>query len=374
MPKKLPMIQRVANYYETTPEEYRLEFISSKWFIDQEEIPSVKQYVIRRNANEISQYYDIANSKFACDSVNEIEDWIENYKEYYLTFNESQRWWYEPKYAKAGRRLAITESNLSDLPFALNKKQLTIIGVMLYKPKEKVMFITTGISNSGKSTFGNIVQQLFENDVASCSLDDLSNEFNVAEAIHHRLIYSDELSSSDLNSAVIKQLCAKEKINCNPKNQRPYTVQSQSALLFNCNKPPRIDLEDTGLLTRIIYYCCDTAITNPNPLLKDKEFTEEELTNIAAHAYLTLRENWRDDFEKETFKTLISNNSVYIYLQSMKAKKIKPVYYDMTYTYNETYKGYCSEKGLKPFSEPNYDKIKEYIEETESHILVKELW
>ncbi len=371
---KLSLIERVANYYNDVDPKERLEYISSKWFINEEEIKSPRSYIIQLNSIEKAGYRDIAKSKFDCNSVNEIDDWLENYKEYYLTFNENQRWWYEPKYARAGRRLAITESNLPDLPFSLTNKQLTIIGVMLYKPKEKVMFITTGISNSGKSTFGNIVQQLFENDVASCSLDDLSNEFNVAEAIHHRLIYSDELSSSDLNNAVIKQLCAKEKINCNPKNVRPYTVQSQSALLFNCNKPPRIDLEDTGLLTRIIYYCCDQPIKNPNPLLKDKEFSEEELTIIAAHAYLTLRQDWRDDFERETFKTLIQNNSVYIYLEDVRKKGIDPAYYRISGYADEHYKGFCSEKGLKPFSELNYQKIKDYIEERESYFLTQDLF
>ena len=380
---KLDIIKRVANYYNNTPENERLEFISGKWFIDHKEISSVRSYVIRMNEIESKKYHDKVNSRFDCASINEIDTWIDNYREYYLTENPKKLWWYESEYATKGREMAITSDviygrELPPLPFELNKKQLTIIGVMLYLQKEKVVFITTGISNSGKSTFGNIVQQLFSEDVSACSLSDLSNEFNVAEAIQHRLIYSDELSSDDLNNSIIKQLAAKEKVNCNPKNERPYTCQSQSVLLFNCNKPPRIDLQDTGMLTRIIYYCHNIPIKNPDPTLKDKVFTAEELTIIAAHAYLTINNKWRELFEEETFNTLIANNTVYLYMKYRQKTGKKPFYNisdnilgDDTVGYDSScsYVSFCKSRGLKAFSETNYDVIVEYITERQDYFL-----
>ena len=377
MATKLDLIKRVANYYNNTPENERLEFISGKWFINHQEIKNVRGYVILKNDEEAKKYHDKVNSKYDCSNITEIDNWIENYREYYLTFNPDKRWWYESEYARLGREMALTSDiefgrELPALPFELNEKQLTLIGVMLYLEKEKAVFITTGISNSGKSTFGNIVQQLFSNDVSACSLDDLSNEFNVAEAIQHRLIYSDELSANDLNNSVIKMLSAKEKVNCNPKNEKPYTAQSQSVLLFNCNKPPKIDLQDTGMLTRIIYYCCDTPIKHPDPTLKDKEFSKYELAVIAAHAYLTINPKWRELFEEETFKTLISNNSVWLYYKARQTKHLNPFYnispnilgdYSVGYDASCSYVSFCKNAGLKPFSEPNYDTVLEYIKE-----------
>jgi hypothetical protein len=238
------------------------------------------------------------------------------------------------------------DAPLQPLAFPLDTKQLKIINVLLFRPQEEVFFISSGVGGSGKSTFCNIIQQLFENDVANCSLSDLSNEFSVAEAVKHRLIYSSELSSDDLDNKVIKQLASKEKIYCNPKGSTGYNVQTQSALLFNCNKPPRIDLSDTGLLRRIIYYFRNEKIVNPDLSLRDKKYTTDELINIARTAYQLDMTDWRKDFEQETHQLLMKDNSVYIC------------------RHKDTYDDYvtlCNKKRLKAYSEPRWEELRVLI-------------
>lgn len=237
--------------------------------------------------------------------------------------------------------------NDSEMPFPLDYKQLQIINIMLYHEEEEALFIVTGVGGSGKSTFLNIVKQLFDNDYSSASLSDLANEFNVAEAVKHRLICSDELAKGDLDSKVLKQLASKQNMLVNPKGKTAYEVKTQSSLFWCCNNVPKIDCTDTGILRRLIYYCRDTPIKNPNKSLNNKEYTHDELLIIARRALAFEDKNWRSLFEKETHKCIMSNNSVALCKTS---------------DYS-SYKDKCIKKGLKPFSEPNFEQILDLFNE-----------
>lgn len=270
-----------------------------------------------------------------------------------LCFGEVGKW-HELPIVEEAKSLGAIWNDLA-MPFPLDYKQLQIINIMLFHPEEEVLFICTGVGGSGKSTFLNIVKQLFDNDFSSASLSDLANEFSVAEAVKSRLICSDELAKGDLDSKVLKQLASKQTMLVNPKGKTAYEVKTQSSLFWCCNNVPKIDCTDTGILRRLIYYCRDTPIKNPDKSLNGKEYSHDQLLIIARRALAFEDKKWRQLFEKETHKCIMSNNSVAICNTS---------------DYSQ-YKDKCLRKGLKPFSEPNFEQILELFKEWKGDAEVK---
>lgn len=305
-----------------------LRFISGKWFLDGKEYKDVDRYLIQADLN-----------------INSV-DKLKRVKDMFITlYGEKGDWLPLPIIEEAQHW--ICKGKLQPLCFPLNNQQLTIINRLLIGQNEEVCFICTGIGGSGKSTFLNIVKQIFENDVAACTLSDLSG-FNISEAISHRLIASDELASDELNNGMLKSMISRQCIQVNPKNQTPYQAKCQSALFFCCNEAPKIDLDDTGMLRRIIYYKMDKKIENPDRTLNHREWTHEDLVNIVAHALRIKITDWKQQFEEDTHFFLLKNNSVFRF-------KDKTEYSD--------YVKECKNANLKPFSEPKWQSIRELIDE-----------
>lgn len=243
----------------------------------------------------------------------------------------------------------------STLPFPLDDKQLMIINRLCFHPEDEVMFITTGIGGSGKSTFLNIIKQLFNNDVSAASVSDLANPFMVAEAVKHRLIASDELAKGELDSKVLKQLASKQLIEVNPKHIASYTVQSQSALFWCCNKTPKVDCSDSGMLRRVVFYSRNTKIQNPDPSLNKKQYTNDELLTILRRALAFENNNWKDAFMDETHDLLIKSNSVGKYLEDAIKININTTY--------DGYTHYCYTNGFKAYNRDNYDQLMDLFKE-----------
>lgn len=302
----------------------KLEFISGKWFYNKKEIKNIEKYLLQSNY---------------CDTMNELNDVIDMYKIMYGTTGL----WYDLPIIEEARNI----QELKPLCYPLNEKQLIIINYLL-RHDEEVFFILTGVGGSGKSTFGNIICKIFDNDTASLNLSDLGEDFKLATGIDKRLIYSTEINSDDINNGVLKQLFSNEEITVNPKHKQPYKARCQSAFFFNCNKNPRLDLSDTGMLRRILYYSMNEKIENPNPKLAKMEWTHEDLVNIVAHALKVDMTNWKDKFEKETRFNLIKDNSVYRFKN------------EADYT---MYCSDCKNDGLKAFSKPNWESIRELLTE-----------
>ena len=302
----------------------KLEFISGKWFYNKKEIKNIEKYLLQ------SGY---------CDTMNELNDVIDMYKIMYGTTGV----WYDLPIIEEARNL----TELKPLCYPLNDKQLTIINYLL-RHNEEFFFILTGVGGSGKSTFGNIICKIFDNDTAALNLSDLGEDFKLATGIDKRLIYSTEINSDDINNGVLKQLFSNEEITVNPKHKQPYKARCQSAFFFNCNKNPRLDLSDSGMLRRILYYSMNEKIKNPNPELAKKEWSHDDLVNIVAHAMKVDMTNWKNKFEAETRYNLIKDNSVYRF-------KDKTDY--------AAYCQCCKDDGLKAFSKPNWESIRDLLKE-----------
>lgn len=300
----------------------KLRFISGKWFYAEKEIKDIRKYIYQSNY---------------IDNPNQLDDVIESL---ILEYGESGNWLPLPIIKEAE-----SIKDLEPLCYPLNEKQLIIINYLL-RHDEEIFFILTGVGGSGKSTFANIICKIFDNDTAALNLSDLSDDFKLATGIDKRLIYSTEINSDDINNGVLKQLFSNEEITINGKFQKPYKARCQSAFFFNCNRPPRLDLSDTGMLRRILYYSMDEKIKNPNPKLAKMEWNHSQLVNVVAHALRVDMTDWKKKFEKETRYNLVKDNSVYRF--------IKLDNYD-DYAYK------CKADGLKPFSKPKWEEIRELL-------------
>lgn len=321
-----------------------IRFISGKWF----------------NINTKEEIKDF--NKYAAKSLhiikqNDLDEILDSFK---LWYNDSEHSWLELPLVSLARNLGPLDST-SGLPIDLDDKQYIIINRLLYHPEDEIMFITTGCGGSGKSTFLNLIKQLFDNDVSATTLDQLSNDFLLTEAVKHRLIASDELAKGELSMSKLKTLISKQRITCNPKHQASYDVKTQSVLFYCCNKAPKIDITDTGILRRIVYYFRNTKIANPDKSKNKTIYTQDELLAVARRAlyyeYLNENDKWLDLFIEETHKILLESNSVYLYF-----KENNEPFSDNELKY-EDYTSFCIKKRLKPYSEPNYDDILSLIKE-----------
>lgn len=318
---KATIRQRAISFHDRMHGE--VEFISGKWFYRKEEIENPRRFFL-------------LNAQI--DSMNDLRDIMDMY----IGFYGEKGLWHPLPVLERARKI----KDIKPLAFPLNAKQLMIINKLLSNDEE-VAFITTGVGGSGKSTFLNIIKQIFDNDVSSCSLSDLTG-FALAEALQHRLIASDELSADDLDNKSLKTIISKQNIQVNPKFEKPYEVTAQSVLFYCCNIPPRIDLDDTGILRRLIYYEMNKRIENPDPSLNHRVYTQEEIDNIVAKALSMDMRDWRKAFEAETHLYLLKNNSVYRY-------RDLPEYW--------AYQRACGDAHLKPYSEPKWETIRALIKE-----------
>lgn len=329
-----------------------IEFISGKYFFKKNEIKNIDKY--------LGKIYYAKTKKLICErDLKFLKNGIIN-----NPLSEDNQKWYRPHIIDEALQLFEEGYEPKKMPFPLEDKQLIIIYILLFHPEQEVFFITTGIGGSGKSTFLNIIKQLFDNDVASTPLSDLGNPFILAESLKHRLIASDELGTGEVNLPVVKTIVSKQPIQVNEKFGATYTTLAQSSLFFCCNQAPKIDISDTGMLRRIIYYERNTKIKNPDTTFKDKKYTKNELIDFIYYARevgtFMYKENdinaWRFPFEDETHCYLINSNSVGLFYKHQ--IKSKDVYKSVDYP---SYKDFCKECNYKPFSKQRYDDILEWI-------------
>lgn len=325
-----------------------IEFISGKFFYEENEIKNIDKYIGVMYYNATKKLIGEKDLKYIKMGIINNPNAPDKYK------------WPRPKLIKEALELKESGYMPKEMPFPLDDKQWIILYILLFHPEQEVFFITTGVGGSGKSTFLNIIKQLFDNDVASTPLSDLGNPFILAESLKHRLIASDELGTGDVNLPVIKTIVSKQQLQVNEKFGATYTTHAQSSLFFCCNQVPKIDVTDTGMLRRIVYYSRNTKIKNPNPMLKSKEWTRQELIDfiiIASEVYV-YNENdidaWKEVFKDETNCYLINSNSVGLFIKDRKKNGI--VEYNYLF-----YKEWCYDNGYKPFSRQKYDEILEWV-------------
>lgn len=307
-------------------------FISGKWFYAGEEVADIDKRLLVGGVPGLQGVFR---------SVRDLQDAKEFFKAAYGT---SGRWPPLPIVREAQASL----SKKILLPFPLKRQQLLIINRLLFSDDIEKFFIVTGIGGSGKSTFINLIRQLFNNDYTALTLSDLGSDFKKALGVSHRLICSDEINSDELNNADLKVITSGQPLMINPKFEKPYQARFQSAFIFNCNIPPRLDISDSGLMRRIIFYSMNEKIKNPDPSKNKEIFTHEDLLNVAIAALQEDVEGWEKVFEKDTRENLVRYNSVYLLRDKGSYK---------------AYREGCLDKGYKPFSEVKWNEMRDLLKE-----------
>ena len=300
------------------------ECISGKWYKEGKELRNPRAFIARDGYLEL------------CGSIDKLDSLLEAYNLMYGQVG----WWPElPILNEARQILKMPKKDLPDLPIELTLQQKIIIRCLLEQKDN--LFIICGAGGSGKSTFLNLIRQIFDNDYVDLSLDQLANPFELATGVTHRLISSTEINTDNLDNGKLKQLVSHEVITVNHKHQEPYQVQTQSQLIFVCNKPPRMDLSDTGLLRRIIYYGMEKPIAKPDPTIATRKFHSYELALIVAECLRLDLTDWKEYF--------ITDTRYYL-------SKYHSVYRANTNSYPQ-YRFYCQENGYKALSRANFEEI-----------------
>lgn len=213
-----------------------LEFISGKWFFKGEEIKEIEKWLM--HTDEIP-YHDLITSDLEADRCRDT---------FIKSYGVVGDWFELPIIAEAK-----AQKELKPLCLPLETKQLKIINRLL-TPHQQKFFIITGVGGSGKSTFLNIIKQIFDNDFASLSLSDLGCDFKLATGINKRLICSDELAADDLNNAALKTIISGQEMPINPKFATPYKAKFQSSFIFVVT-----DLQDSIYVIPVL--CVESYIT-----------------------------------------------------------------------------------------------------------------
>ena len=332
-PKKMTTMEKVNMVHRLFP---LFKFISGKWFIGQKEIKNIDSFLLQ---GRVGAMFDNAQRM------------IEFKDTFRLAYGDATGDWPEMPIVTEAKKLIRNgeDKALPPIPAFIDHKKLQIIHYLL-EPNNEYFIIIYGVAGSGKSTFMNVIMQIFEGDIAAISLKELSEGFRVASAVDKRLVCSTEIEATRITDTNIKKYVSKEPLQVNPKNEKPYNSRFQASFIFNCNDPPSINLADTGLLRRIVYYKMDTKIPEEqkDPTMNKKIWTNDELMAIVVKALKTDITHLYSDFEKDTIEGLIKEDKVYRYKDE------------------NTYQGYrfaCQNEGFKPYNRENWEAVRRLLKE-----------
>lgn len=327
-------------YYMLKNQFLNVEFICGKWFLNGKE-------------------YSYRGKTGICEQLSAYTDWFwedKNKKEFfsYMTLDQADMYepWPEMEIVKQAKEKIKEGYEPKTLAYPLNEKELKILHYLLDgDPKDTYGIFFHGVGGSGKSSVCNVYKEIFGmNDVSYCQFDQLSNKFARATVAGKRLVYDDDVSPNWNSSwaGTFKKMVTGAFDQFEEKFQSAYNAQYRCKMLFCCNVIPKFDVDDSGLLRRIIYYSKDQKISNPNGTLANRKYTADELLDFTVAALRTDITNFYQTFEKETKEIIMYSNNV--------AK------YGMVGSY-DTYKVQCQSAGVYPYAQEKWEKLKELFEE-----------
>lgn len=313
------MVQRVRDFKLDNP---NIRWISGKWFKDNEELKDNRYFMM-----------------YVRDGVSDLR----NFKRTFIEMYGEDCNWPQLKIVDEAYELIHNGYKMNKLAYPLNEKELKIINYLLVgRPQYAIFFY--GVGGSGKTTICNIICQIFgRHNVCASNLIDIGR-FN-SSVMEARLFYDDDMGSNitDAQISRLKPMVTNGETKFEAKGVDPVQGKYRCKCLFCCNQPLKFDIQDEGMLRRIIYYSKNEKIKIKDPSLADKEYTYEELLDIVVAALSVDMTNWENDFKAETREILRMNNSVWLY--------------GMVETY-DTYVAKCDAAGIYAFSESNWLKIK----------------
>lgn len=291
----------VATYIATYKKDIR--YISGKWFYKNVEVKDFKRYL----------FNVLKNEKIYTKRPNDIKEIMEAF---IMIYGEDGQWPPLPIIEEAQKYIDEVFSkgiDLPEMPYILSENQLKIIKYLLTSNLSHFIIIY-GTGGSGKSTFLNIIKQIFDNDFESVALDDLTTGgFYLANALKSRINVNDDISDKDIDSATLKQIVTGNSVEVEEKCVQPYKVLPQTKFIFSCNEmTPVLPIYDSGILRRTLGYKMDSVIQNVIPGLDSKKWNKEEILSFTINAMAQNIDNIVEDLKEDTHELLLKRNTVYL--------------------------------------------------------------
>lgn len=280
--------------------------IAGKWFINNKEYAYSGKGSIRSVLVEMLPDYLGSRTK------------MDSFLAYIVDMHfEDGEWPEMERLAKAKEKIAAGYKP-GELAYPLNEKELKIIHYLVDgDPKDSYAVFFHGIGGSGKSTVCNLIAQLFGRlDVSNCKFNSIGEKFARETLMGKRLWYDSDISVekwSEYEASFLKKVITGDYDQQEKKGKDPYSTNYRCKALFCCNKAPKFDVSDSGLLRRILYYNKNVKFKNPIGGLDKRVYTEDELIDIICAALLTDMTDWVKDFEEETHKIIMESNNVWKY-------------------------------------------------------------
>lgn len=116
--------------------------------------------------------------------------------------------------------------------------------------------ILGGINKAGKSIIMRILQHMFKGFVGAVTIESINSQFGLAPYSRNLLCMGDDLGVEHLSSNVgsFKSIVTGNTVLINEKHKSQYPLQVQANTVLGCNLLPVINVEDDGLMRRLLYF------------------------------------------------------------------------------------------------------------------------
>lgn len=319
--------------------EKKYKYISLKWFkvSDNTAVPDEQ---IKREFLELP----------GIDSYEKVEQLYKT-----VTLNMDTGFWPELKYVTEAKKRGPLEGKRT-LDIHITTKQYLILTMLLLHRSEHFFVLLQGKGGTGKSTFINIVKQLFENDTAALGLNKI-RDFEIYETLTHRINCPSEINPNGADMDLFKSITAHDETTCRRKNSSAVTIKHpETMFLFSTNTEPVWDIGDDGIMRRAICHLMNKKIEKPNPNAGKLVLKEDELIDIVRYClWLDQHGTFQDMkkvFDEETHEIITKRNSIRVVYEQNKGSLE-----DQLYDY-DFYQSKCTQYHLKPFNIYNFEQIK----------------
>ena len=154
--------------------------------------------------------------------------------------------------------------------------------------KHKLISIYSGETNSGKSTFFNIISKMFGADnISGLEPQDLSKEFYLHSLCGKMLNIAGDVGAHTIERFnKIKMITGGDSVLVNEKSKPLFEMRNSAKIIWACNRMPRFDEASAATFGRLRQVDCSKVIDpkEMNNFDINDYTTDEELSGLLNHA------------------------------------------------------------------------------------------